>query len=83
MPFPCNSNLYPTIFSEKRIKNKNRRKTFDFFFIWAFSFRMTQIQKMLDKLPDLRYDKCMKSIVSETKAFRWYILFVIVIKYIT
>jgi len=48
-----------------------------------FSFRMTQIQKMLDKLPDLRYDKCMKSIVSETKAFRWYILFVIVIKYIT
>ena len=44
---------------------------------------MTQIQKMLDKLPDLRYDKCMKSIVSETKAFRWYILCVIVIKYIT
>ena len=42
---------------------------------------MTQIQKMLDKLPDLRYDKYMKSIVSETKAFRWYILFVI--KYIT
>ena len=74
MPFPCNSNWYPIIFSEKLSIS---------FSFGLFSFRMTQIQKMLDKLPDLRYDKCMKSIVSETKAFRWYILFVIVIKYIT
>jgi len=60
-------------------KTKIAEKLKNRFLFWHFSFRITQILKMLDKELKLRYDRNMKSIFSETKTFRWCTLFVLVI----